>query len=219
MATCRMCSRSGFFLDVNKYSICSTCGNAMVIEVQSRWRVISESMKLVETGKTLETRLSRCDLIIEYTQALLKYEKLGIPITKPPPSEIIKFYADNRPKFIKDGLLDESRAALEKSKLATTVNSKVSALSKAVLRIVDFKKQYPDDKDLQTMDEGLRKAIQEIQLTAFLDDAKKAEFKNNRKKALDKYYEALYFLQHDDIDDALQSESINIIETKIKELS
>ena len=52
-----------------------------------------------------------------------------------------------------------------------------------------------------------------------IEDAKKAEFKNQRKKALDKYYEALYFLKNDEIDDSLQQDHISMIESKIKELS
>ncbi len=70
-----------------------------------------------------------------------------------------------------------------------------------------------------TAEAKLRKVIQEIQLSSYLNDAKKAEFKGDKKKALDKYYEALYFLQHDEIDDALQTNEIEDIEAKIKELS
>lgn len=219
MATCKICNRNGLFLSVNKYNLCTTCNAGMTNEAQSRLRVINDSIKLIDTGKTLETRLSRCDLVIEQAQALIKYEIIGIPLIKPLPSEIAKFYSENKIKLIKDGLLEESRAALEKSKLATTMNSKISALSKVVLKIVDYKKGFPNDKDLEHLEHGLRKAIQEIQLNAFIEDAKKAEFKGDKKKALNKYYEALYFLQHDDIDDALQSDSINTIQTKLRELS
>lgn len=219
MATCKICNRNGLFLSVNKHGLCTTCNAGLIIEAQSRLRVINESMELADNGKTLATRLSRCDLVIEHAQALVKYERIGVRVISPLPSVIVKTYTDNKVKIIKEELLNESRQALEKSKLASTVNAKVTALSKVVLRITDYKQGYPDDKDFTIMEMGLRKTIQEIQLSAFLDEAKKAEFKNNKKKALDKYYEALYFLQHDEIDDALQSDAINTIEAKIRALS
>lgn len=219
MATCKMCNRSGFFLSVNTYNLCTTCNAGMTIEAQSRLRVINDSMKLVDTGKTLETRMSRCDLVIEHAQALMKFEKLGIPVIKPLPSVIVKTYSENKIKILKDALIEESRQALEKVKLAATLNAKVSALSKVILKVADYRKIYPNDNDLRIIENGLRKTVQEIQLTTYLDIAKKSEFKGNKKKALDNYYEALYFLQHDDIDDTLQSDAINTIEAKIKELS
>ena len=58
----------------------------------------------------------------------------------------------------------------------------------------------------------------QTQLNAYLDEAKKAEFKGQRKKALDRYYDALYFLKHDEIEDALQQEHLSAIEAKINEL-
>lgn len=219
MATCKICRRDGLFLSVNQHGLCSTCNTGLAIEAESRLRVLNESVKIIESTKNLATRLSRCNVVIEQAQALIKYENLGIPVITPPPSKIAQTYLDNKLIFVKEGLLEDSRQALEKAKLASTTNAKVTALSKVVLKIMDYKREYTNVKDLEIMENGLRKAIQEIQLSAFLDDAKKAEFKGNKKKALDKYYEALYFLQHDDVDDALQRDSINNIEAKIKEFS
>lgn len=219
MATCKLCNRTGFFLSVNQFELCYTCNEAVYIEISSRFRVIKESVQLVDNGKTFDTRISRCDLIVDLAKELLKFEAMKIPSSTPPPSEIIQTYESNKRILIKEYMLDESRKALEKSKISTTTASKVSAISKVILKINDYIKKFPDEKDLVTMESGLRKAIQEIQLNAFVEDGKKAEFKGNKKKALDKYYEALYFLQHDEIDDALQSDVINTIDAKIRELS
>lgn len=54
---------------------------------------------------------------------------------------------------------------------------------------------------------------------ACLEAARKAEFKGQKKKALDQCQDALYFLYNDEIDDSLQAEKIVEIEAKISELS
>lgn len=219
MATCKYCKRNGLFLSVNKSGLCTTCNSAIHIEAQSRLRVINDSVQLVNTGKTTATRVSRCDLIVEHGQALLKYENMGIQVCTPPPSEMVKIYTDKRGRIIKEGLREEARQAMEKSKLATTVNGRITPLTKVILKVNDYRKDLPNDRDLDILENGLKKVIQDLQLKAYMDDAKLAEFKGNKKKALDKYYEALYFLQHDDIDDRFQSSDINDIEAKIKELT
>lgn len=68
------------------------------------------------------------------------------------------------------------------------------------------------------MEIKVRKFLHETQLNAFLEEARKAEFKGNKKKALDQYKEALYFLRNDEIDDSLQAGKIKEIEKKISEL-
>jgi len=60
--------------------------------------------------------------------------------------------------------------------------------------------------------------ITKVKCEDALDKAKKYEFKGNNKKALDFYYESLYFLKTDNIDDEVQKEQINEIENKIKSL-
>ena len=52
----------------------------------------------------------------------------------------------------------------------------------------------------------------------FIEKAKKFEFKEQYSKALDQYYEALYVLKTDDVDDAEQGAEIKELELKIQEL-
>jgi len=180
---------------------------------------MNECIKKSESVSKILDRTKFCDRGIYIAEKLLEYEKRGIPTTTVKPSEIIKIFNDKKLAFIHDGLREEALQAIEKSQMASTTNGKITALSKVILKIAEFRKTMNEDRDLDILENGLRKDIQQIQFNSYLDQAKLAEFKNNKKKALDKYYEALYFLQHDDIDDALQTDSIKTIETKIKELS
>ena len=59
------------------------------MSVQSMARVISESLALIESSNRLDTRLSRCDVVIDKAKALMAYQGLGIPTISPPPSQLV----------------------------------------------------------------------------------------------------------------------------------
>ncbi len=72
---------------------------------------------------------------------------------------------------------------------------------------------------MDQLEARVRRFSHQTQLNAYLEAARKAEFKGQKKKALDQYLEALYFLRSDEIDDSLQAEKISELEAKISELS
>lgn len=86
------------------------------------------------------------------------------------------------------------------------------------MKIFENKELLLNKSKLDEMEIKVRKFLHETQLNAFLEEARKAEFKGNKKKALDQYKEALYFLRNDEIDDSLQAGKIKEIEKKISEL-
>ena len=115
---------------------------------------------------------------------------------------------------------EEVRKILARAELRTTPRTKITEASKAILKIQDVRKEYglnfPVLGELET---NARRFMHQVELQGFLTEAEKAEFKGNRKKALDQYQEALFFLQRDDIDDRLQKNQIGDVEAKVRELS
>jgi hypothetical protein len=188
------------------------------MDVAQRARIMSDSIKLVKESKKLDTQLSRCDLIIEHASALVKYEQRGIPTFDPLPSTLVKECRTMHDQIIVAALATEFENVRSKVEIASSVNSKVTLLSKVLLKIREYKPKANNPTVLDSLEQQASQLIQEIQLAGYLDEAKKAEFKGQKKKALDQYYEALYFLKNDQIDDSLQQEHIRFIETKIAEL-
>lgn len=188
------------------------------MDVTQRLRIIKESADLVDHSKSLDTRLSRFDLIVEHAQALVKYEDRGISIFTESPSQILKQMQQRRSELILDGLSLELQGAQEKARLSSTPRAKITALSKVLLRVRDFRARDSSIAPLAKLESEIAAAIHGIQLNDYLESARKNEFKGHRKRALEKYYEALYFLRNDEIDDSLQADNIRVIESKIKEL-
>jgi cobalamin biosynthesis Mg chelatase CobN len=84
--------------------------------------------------------------------------------------------------------------------------------------VQEYSGQVGDREGLEALNREISQLIQETQLADHLEEAEKLEFKGQRKKALDRYYEALYQLRHDSIPDGRQNESIARVEAKIREL-
>jgi hypothetical protein len=219
MAKCKYCGRGGLFLSLNQYGLCSNCAGAISIEMNSRLRVIQESINLVKESRKLDIRLSRCDLVIKIASEIVeKFESKGITVMDPSATELLRRYKAGRDEIIKDSFEKDYQKALAKVEVSTSPKTKTSTLSKILLKIQDYKHQTSKPDVLIPLENNITQEIHQIQLDSFTDEAKKAEFKGNSKKALDKYYEALYFLKTDKIDDSKQKEFIQSIESKIKNL-
>src|SRR3990167_2404266 len=218
MPTCKHCDRSGFFLTVTQFGLCQSCAPLIRMEIAQVAPLLRDCMRLIAESKNLDVKLSRLDLLLERAQRLLAYENRDIPTFDPPPSSLLKTYRSKRDVIIKEGLETEVRNARAKESLAATVKAKVGHLSKALLKVREYKGKASTPRMVENLEGDLQQRISIVQLNGCLDQAKKAEFKGQQKKALDQYYEALYFLRHDEVDDGLQKEQIGLVEAKIKEL-
>jgi hypothetical protein len=89
MGQCKFCGRKGFFLSVDSNGLCGNCAPHIVNDITQRSRIMDDCLRLVHDGKTFETRLTRCDLLFEHLEHLLKYERKGIPTLSPLPSKIL----------------------------------------------------------------------------------------------------------------------------------
>jgi len=218
MAQCKYCGRSGWFLSLSREGLCRNCGPTIVRDVVRKGQIINESLKIIKGSRKLETQLSRCDLVIDLAQTLTEYDKRGINTIQPPPSYLLRDLGAQRDELILAGLEREASEAQAKAQVATSIRAKLTFLSKVLLRIREWKLKASRPDLLDALEKTVAAVVHQAQLDGHLEEARKAEFKGQRKKALDHYYEALYFLKHDDIEDSLQGEHISRIEAKIAEL-
>ena len=112
MPQCKMCGRKSIFLSVNEYGLCDMCYSYICEDYRNRERILVESRKIIETSKNSETQLCRINVMKEHFQVLLKYEKMGIPITDPPPSVLLKRLDIERDKITKSKNLEINKEPL-----------------------------------------------------------------------------------------------------------
>ena len=217
MAQCRWCDKKGLFLSVDSNGLCREC-HPLIIEVESKARVLIDSMRLAHEGKTFGTRLSRCDLTIEHSEYLSKFEHKGIPTVSPSPSVILTEYRALRTELIIEEANTVADKAFGKCSVASTPSAKERALAAGILKVREVTESLEDRSLAKSLEERLRGEIHRVTLNGYLEAARKAEFKGNVKKAIDQYQEALFFIRNDNIHDTQQQSEINEIEAKLKEL-
>lgn len=218
MAQCKNCGRKGLFLSVNRIGVCSACSPLIRMQIEIAQKQINESVEIIRKSKKAETVISRYDFLIQVAERLLELEKKGINPFSMSSSQMIEEFKKGREKIVVAALRDELDSATKKVQVSTSATTKISLMTKVLYKIGEIRPSYPNNEEIIDFEREAKQVLHQIQLDDLLDEAKKAEFKGNKKKALDKFYDTLYFLKHDDIDDSLQSDMIVIVEKKIIEL-
>jgi hypothetical protein len=217
MATCIRCNKSGFFVSVNEKGLCNNCINTIRFDVQQKMKIIGDSNDIILKSKNIETIISRSDLAIEYILELSEYDQYKLFEINF--SDFAKSFSIFKEESILKVLKTKYETVKEKLLTLSTVNSKVSQLNKLKM---DVDKYYSLIKsysgDLNQFSALIDNEISLVKFGDFFQKAKKSEFKGDKKKALDNYYEALYSLMTDNIQDDQQKSLINEIKAKIIEL-
>lgn len=185
-------------------------------------QIIENSKDIINKSKNFNTILSRFNVIFENIERLKKLEEEYPDVTEPKPSEIEKFYLNEKEKFIKEFLLEEVEGSMKKARDIIGIKTKINIANKAIIKIIEGRKELKEEENMEELDEKEREIkvfVHKIQLDDFLEKAKKAEFMGQKIKALNFYKEALYFLQTEEIDDSLKKKMTDEIEAKISELS
>ncbi|MFD1206685.1 hypothetical protein ACFQ38_16430 [Sporosarcina contaminans] len=217
MAQCTYCNKKGFFLKLSNLGLCMQCEGPVKIAINRHIEIIQESAELVDNSKVFGTRMGRLDTIIDNLNVLQEeYVSKGI---------VLPFDIQNQKdkmESLKIQIIDEeahkkTEDFLRKAGLAKTLNTKINNANKALL----FLKELQDDYGYvnETLGIEVIQFIHDSEYQDLLLKAEKEEFKENYKKAIDRYKDVLFFLRKDDIDDSLQQDKISFVENKIDSLS
>ncbi|MEM7754281.1 MAG: hypothetical protein AAF297_01445 [Planctomycetota bacterium] len=218
MATCKYCAKSGVFFKVNRHGLCNRCHPIVAMNVSESKRIIDSSLELATDGKTVETRLSRLDLIEQHLRSMCDLERKGIPTFEPSATRMLAELPVIRVRAVLSKLEDQFELAMSKSELATTPRGKISPIAKVIEGIEQYKDHFGEADDAAAFETRVREAHHAIQCQTMREKAERAEFKGQKKQACNAYLDLLFFLRNDDINDFEQSAVIYEVEHKIKEL-
>jgi len=103
-----------------------------------------ESARLVEKSKAFETRLSRCDLLLQHVEYLMKYEELGIMPFEPAPSVALEEYQHRRCEIVMDEAARIVQQAENKRSKLKTMRAMKNAVTTAQDKIAQLAADHPD---------------------------------------------------------------------------
>lgn len=177
-------------------------------------RVVTESLDLVNNSKNPRTRMDRLDVAINklsYLRSRFPHrEDISIALTKS---------FNYRPQLHTTLLQDSIEKCMDKSRMAKTLSGKVNSANKALEILRDaVNDEYVDKTMLKQTIIFIKTYINKAELEDIEVKAERYEFKENYKKALDLYQDALFFLKKDEIDDAQQKEDFKRINNKIEKM-
>jgi len=219
MAKYNYCQKKGFFLGVDKNKLCNKCSPFVVSDIENRGRIVLESLKLAQTGKTFSTRISRINVLISNLDVLLTYEVKEIPTISPIPSLLLHDIHELRRETITNEINDLFTKSVNQADVAATPTSEYNALSKGFLKVQEIlDANNGEDHDFEQL-LRLKLLMHKAKIEGYINEAKKAEFKENTKKAIDQYQEALFYIENDDVDDSLQSDLINQVKERLAALT
>jgi hypothetical protein len=180
--------------------------------------MINHCRKLVEESKELDEQLSQCDSLAEHAEALLQYEERGIATIRPLPSELIRVYRDGKDDLILRSAEREVESAIAAAKVMAGPDAKASQLSKALAKIRDYKTKLGKAGHLDAVERKMADLVHQTQLTVYLDEARDADIRGLRKRALELYKYALHFLEGEGISESLRQDNLPAVEAKIAAL-
>jgi len=197
--------------------LCNNCVNRIKFDIEQRLRIIRDSNEIVRKSKNIETIISRSNLAIDHLNELSEFDKYELVETNF--ASFAEAFSMMKEELILNRLKVNYETIKEKLLTLSTTNAKVNQLNKLK---VEVQKYYPLIKnyegDVNHFLHVIEKEISKVKNDELLDKARKNEFKGNKKKALDYYYEALYSLKTDKIDDQEQLNQIYDIQRKITDL-
>ena len=169
----------------------------------------------------MKTVLHRIDLLLEHTNLIAQYEAKGISLMTPSAKEMYSNYSQMKISLIEEYVKDEIEKIRTRANLALSPKSKITEMNKALIKIAEWKNEYPVEKIsemLVTKEQSIGQSIHKMQLQQYIDEAEKALFMKQKNKALTKLREALYFIKTDMVPDDSQQDIILQIEKKILDI-
>ena len=116
----------------------------------------------------------------------------------------------------------ETRALTQKARNYVTISEKLNTAQEALAVLDSALKFYPEDPQLTESEAALKTFIVSIKISHWVEQAERAAFKGNYKRAVSLYRDALFFLAREDVkSDERQgiAEKINSEIESLRELS
>lgn len=174
--------------------------------------IISESLKIVQKSKNLDTKLSRVGVAITIAEKL---------VTNYPHREDVASCLEGLRKakceLYTECYIDKTKRYVNQANVSNIHKTKVSNATKALAIIEEG--LHDDDAHKERLEDVKQKIISYIHAVEKDDLEKKAEkhaFKGEYGKAASAYLDTIYYLHNDHIDDSQQQKDIEALYEKVE---
>ena len=110
---------------------------------------------------------------------------------------------------------NESRHLTQESKIRVKISDKLEAAQRALHTLQTAAEFYPNERQLAESETVLREFIASIKVSHWIEQAERAAFKGNYKRAINHYRDALFFLARDGGSSGFQAEKTSAVAEQI----
>jgi hypothetical protein len=117
---------------------------------------------------------------------------------------------------------NESRYLTQESKIRVKISDKLEVAQRALTILNSASEFYPNDRRLIESEQALKEFLTSIKVSHLIEQAERAVFKGNNKRALNHYQDALFFLARENNQNEqgqLITEKINAEIEKLRQIS
>lgn len=110
----------------------------------------------------------------------------------------------------------ESRVLTQKARNYATISDKLNTAQEALTVLESALQYYPDESRLTESEAALKTFIVSIKVSHWIEQAERAAFKGNHKRAISLYRDALFFLAREEVKTEEKEKIANQINTEIE---
>lgn len=117
---------------------------------------------------------------------------------------------------------NETRTLTQESKIRATISEKLESAQRALETLNAALQFYPNDQQLLESESALKEFITSIKVSHWIEQAERAAFKGNVKRAINHYRDALFFMARETVQTeqrALIAEKINAEIENLRQMS
>ena len=156
MIVCRRCNTSGRYLLTNSQGLCKACERTWTKQVEKHGQTIDESMKIIQSTRTLNVRLSHIRIAMRSCQRLHAYEQRNVETITPPPRMMMHRLDRIRTEIIQSFVCDELANASARSQEAKSQAGKISPFDKILRKIVKLRRELSDGSEIELLERKVR---------------------------------------------------------------
>ncbi len=151
MTACHLCNTQSRYLRTNPQGLCKACERTWAKGVKKYGRTIDESMKIIQTSRTLNARLSHIRIAMRSCQKLHAYERRNIETITPPPSVVMQRLDRIQTEIVQSFIRDELAKASAESQKAKSRAAKISPFDKIFKKLVELRKELSDGREIEPL--------------------------------------------------------------------
>ena len=151
MTVCHLCNTSGRYLRTNSQGLCQACERTWAKEVKKYGQTIDESMKIIQTSRTLNARLSHIRIAMRSCRKLHAYERRNVETITPPPRMMMQRLDRIQTEIIQSFLRDELAKASARSQKAKSRADKISPFDNILKKMVEFRRELSDGREIEPL--------------------------------------------------------------------